>query len=110
MYGRRREKSTNWKGGTTELNQGIRCLFKYRLWRSDVFTRDDYTCQECFIRGNILNAHHIKELNTLIKENNIETKEQALECEELWNINNGTTLCIKCHNKTKYWHNKNVYK
>jgi len=26
--------------------------------------------------------------------------EQAVNCEELWNINNGITLCKECHKKT----------
>lgn len=30
---------------------------------------------------------------------NIKSYEQALNCEELWNINNGRTLCKKCHKK-----------
>jgi len=28
------------------------------------------------------------------------SKEEALSCDELWNINNGRTLCIGCHKKT----------
>ena len=26
------------------------------------------------------------------------TKQQALDCEELWDISNGAPLCSKCHN------------
>ena len=76
----------------------IRNCFKYRQWRSDVFTRDDFTCQKCGDNksGN-LNAHHIKLFSTILDEYKIKTLEQALDCEELWNINNGQTLCKKCH-------------
>ena len=30
-------------------------------------------------------------------ENNISTIEQALECKELWDMNNGYSICYKCH-------------
>lgn len=33
--------------------------------------------------------------------NDIKTVEQARECSELWNINNGETLCEQCHDLTK---------
>ena len=35
-----------------------------------------------------------------MEENNIKTLEEAENCEELWNINNGRTLCYPCHYKT----------
>jgi hypothetical protein len=96
----------NWKGGFTPLINMIRNCFKYRQWRSDIFTRDDFTCQRCGVRsGNgktiYLEAHHPKMLSTIFYENKITTREQALNFEELWNINNGITLCRECHNKTK---------
>ena len=96
------EKHFNWKGGISKLTNIIRNCFKYRRWRSDIFTRDNFTCQECFNRGGNLEAHHIKAFALIIIENNIKTLEEALNCEELWNINNGKTLCEKCHKKIKY--------
>ena len=86
-----------WKGGITPLNQIIRHCFKYRQWISDIFSRDNFTCQKCEVRGGRLNAHHINEFSKIMKENKIKTLENALNCEELWNINNGITLCKKCH-------------
>ena len=95
------KNNPNWKGGITILNQLVRTCYKYRQWRSDVFTRDSYTCQFCGIRGGVeLNADHIKPLTIILKENNITTIEDALVCEELWNINNGRTLCVQCHRTT----------
>lgn len=82
------------------LKSQIRTCFKNRLWISDVFTRDDFTCQECFIRGGDLEAHHIKLFSKIIKENNIRSLNEAELCDELWNINNGITLCKKCHKLT----------
>jgi len=71
----------------------------YRQWRSDIFTRDDFTCQECGQRGGHLEAHHIKQLSKILQFYEITTLEEALNCAELWNINNGITLCKECHKK-----------
>ena len=89
-----------WKGGISKLRYVIRGNFKYRQWRSDVFTRDDFTCQQCGERGSQLVSHHIKAFSKIISEYKILTLNQALSCDELWNINNGLTLCRKCHKKT----------
>jgi len=96
-----REKTGNWNGGKSSLTKRIRYSFKYRQWRSDVFTRDDFTCQECDRRGGDLEAHHIKILADILEFNDVKTFDQAMKCEELWNINNGITLCLRCHNLTK---------
>ena len=93
----RGEKGSNWKGGITPLAKRIRGCFRYRLWISDVFTRDDFTCQRCSKRGGDLEAHHLKGFATIIEENQIKTFEQAINCAELWNINNGITYCVPCH-------------
>lgn len=82
---------------TTSLNQLIRGSFEYRQWRSDVFTRDDFTCWRCGQRGGKLHAHHKKRLVKMLQFYEIVTLEEALECEELWNINNGITYCKDCH-------------
>jgi len=92
----------NWKGGITPLVYQIRHHFKSRQWSSDIFTRDDFTCQLCGVRGCVIEAdHYPKRFTEIFHENKIKSLEQALECEEFWNINNGRTLCKKCHNKTK---------
>jgi 5-methylcytosine-specific restriction endonuclease McrA len=97
-------KHHNWKGGITPLIYKIRNSFRYRQWRSDVFTRDNFTCQECNNKGVIM-ADHIKEFSAIMKEYSIKTIEEALLCEELWNINNGKTLCMGCHYE-KTWGRK----
>lgn len=104
-----REQNPNWKGGITPLAELIRKSFKYRQWRSDVFTRDDFTCQECGRRGVLLNSHHLESFAFIMEINDIQTYEQAMDCEELWNINNGITLCKMCHEETKKksWIHKN---
>jgi hypothetical protein len=92
-------KNHNWKGGITSLTKQIRHSFKYRQWISDVFTRDNFTCQTCFMKGGYLHSHHIKPFSDILEEYSIKTLKEADDCEELWNINNGQTLCKNCHKK-----------
>jgi len=96
----RGENHPNWKGGTSELRKLIQALNLYREWRSSVFKRDDYTCQKCNKRGGRLHMHHIKPFYKIIKDNNIKTVDDAKQCKELWDVNNGQTLCIACHIQT----------
>lgn len=97
---RRGIRPWNYRGATI-LQEQIRKCFEYRQWRSDVYTRDNFTCQKCNEKGGILNAHHLKEFAKILKEYNIKTLKEALKYEELWNINNGQTLCKKCHQTRK---------
>ena len=100
------EKSHCWKGGVTPLTHQIRHSFKYRQWRSDVFTRDNFICQRCGQWGGKLHAHHIKSFSSILQFYEITTFEEALDCEELWNINNGITLCKNCHKLTNNYLHK----
>lgn len=99
------EKAWKWKGGITPISRAIRGCFKYRQWRSDIFTKDDFTCVLCGQRGGDIEAdHYPKRFCEIFSENNIKSLEQAEGCEEFWNINNGRVLCKKCHDKH---HSKN---
>ncbi len=89
-----------WKGGISKLVETIRASFQYRQWRSDVFTNDDYICRICGKKGGQLEAHHIKFFHIIIEENDIKTIDEAIACSELWDLNNGITLCKECHKKT----------
>jgi folate-binding Fe-S cluster repair protein YgfZ len=80
----------NWKGGITPENHKIRQCADYKHWRKAVFDRNNYICQECFQRGGSLNAHHIRQFS----------KHPELRL----NVDNGITLCKKCHIK---WHREN---
>lgn len=94
-----KEKNINWKGGITPLVGQIRHCFQYRQWRSDVFTRDGFTCILCGDDrgGNLVADHYPKMFSEIIREYNIKTIEEAENCELFWNINNGRTLCEECH-------------
>jgi 5-methylcytosine-specific restriction endonuclease McrA len=93
------ENNPTWKGGVTPLNHLIRSCSKYTEWRMNVFQRDLYICQHCGKRGCYIEAHHIKEFAASKEENNITTLDDALVCDELWNTNNGITLCKECHDR-----------
>lgn len=56
---------------------------QYTEWRTKVFERDDYICQDCEKRGGTLNAHHLK----------LFSKFKSLR----FKLNNGITLCEPCH-------------
>lgn len=77
-----RWKNTVWAYKVTDRHGG----HLYYQWRSDVFERDNWTCQTCGIKGVKLHPHHIyswarfKDLRYVLE--------------------NGVTLCEKCHSLT----------
>jgi len=81
----------------TPLTKSIRKCSKYKQWVKNCFERDNYTCMVSGIMGSKLVVHHIKYFSKILEENNITTLEEAIACEELWNINNGITLCCNIH-------------
>lgn len=80
----------NWRGGITPEHLHIRNSQIYRDWRGAVFVRDDHTCQDCLAKCGdgkdvYLHAHHLKGF---------------AEYPDLrFDIENGVTLCKKCHYK-----------
>ena len=78
--------NNNYKGGITPINKLIRSSSEYREWRKKVFNKNNFTCQKCKDnKGGNLVAHHIQNFYT-----NPELR---------FIIDNGITLCVKCHNE-----------
>lgn len=101
-----KEQNPNWKGGKTPLVLAIRNSPKGIEWRGAVFTRDKFTCQECWDgQGGNLNAHHVEPLSALIQMHGIKTLEDAYACSAIWDTANGVTLCKRCHG---YRHQHNL--
>jgi hypothetical protein len=90
------EKGTNWKGGMGTKRHRAMGQAKYILWRSQVFERDTYTCQNCKRSGIYIMAHHIKSW----------AKYPQLR----YTISNGLTLCKICHAKQDKYYAKFVSK
>jgi len=84
----------NWNGGITPLRKKLYFSKEYKLWRKSVFERDNYTCIWCGKRGGKLEADHIKPF---------------CDYPELrFAIDNGRTLCNKCHKTTDTYGYKTV--
>ena len=86
------DKSPAWKGGVTPKNMAIRKSLESKNWRKSVFERDNWTCQDCGVRGGILNADHIKPF--------------AYFPDLRLALDNGRTLCKNCHLKTDTYSNR----
>lgn len=93
------ETEQTWNGfRNTREEKIVKNMDEFNNWKKEILKRDNYQCVECKeVEG--LHVHHIKRLLEIINEFNIQTTEDARNCKILWDINNGKTLCIKCHNK-----------
>ena len=80
----------------------IRTLHQYRTWRTNIFERDNYSCQKCSKRGGDMEVdHNPKKFIDILRDNKISTIEEAINCKELWEAE-GKTLCKKCHIKRHF--------
>lgn len=91
----RGERNRLWKGGITLLNKAVRTMSAYRNWTRAVRYRDG-KCLRCGATED-LESHHITELVVLFGRFSIKTVDDARACDALWNVDNGETLCEKCH-------------
>ena len=83
----------NWNGIYKHNDKHI-FTFEYKLWRSQVFQRDNWTCQTCGLRGVALEAHHIKSW--------------AKYPELRYELDNGVALCRECHKLTDNYKKKAI--
>lgn len=82
----RGEDHWNWKGGISKERHVAMGRQEYKQWRSDVFQRDDWTCQTCHARGVYLEAHHLNSWKDYPELRYV--------------VDNGVTLCLACHKLT----------
>jgi hypothetical protein len=82
--------------GKSSVNIRIRKSKDYIIWRTAVFVRDNYTCKNCNRKGGYLCAHHIKPF--------------ALYPELRFAIDNGLTLCERCHKQTESFGRSNIFR
>ena len=80
-----KDRHWNWQGGITNPRKSE----EEKRWSLAVRRRDKFTCQKCGVkstRQNPVEAHHIKPF----------TKYPKLR----FDLSNGTTLCVPCHQET----------
>ena len=86
----KKEQHWNWQGGKS-LKNDRRDSAEYKEWRKSVYERDGYKCVLCGSKEK-LNAHHKKSWKSYP--------------ELRYKLDNGITLCEKCHIK---FHQNNGY-
>lgn len=97
---------------TKPFRQRVMAMDEYKAWRKAVLTRDNWRCQLCSHRNRKdkprrnMDVDHIKRYVTIVRENKIKTIEDARNCTELWDSNNGRTLCRECHRTSDTYGNK----
>ncbi len=82
-YGCPGEKHWNWKGGVSKEAVRIRQSSEYKVWRDAVFRRDNWTCVQCGQYSGHIEADHIKSFSRYP--------------ESRFDVNNGRTVCVRCH-------------
>ena len=85
-----------WNGGSSKLNDSIRRMTENRKWMDAIKARDGH-CTRCGSE-QALESHHKTGLAALIERLGITSREDARQhAAELWNLDNGVTLCQPCH-------------
>jgi len=109
MKWRRGKNNPHFKGNEAVclLKKRIRGIAEHKEWHKDILRRDNWTCQCCGDKRNI-EVHHLKSFFDIYKEFNLKTIEDARNCEILWDITNGQTLCRRCHRKTDSYGRQNA--
>ena len=89
------EKNPNWRGGEIRKRDLRRNLKIAKLWNKSCLDRDGHKCLWCGSTHH-LQVHHIIPLRDI------------KDMELFGDINNGITLCSKCHDKTRYYEHKYI--
>lgn len=83
----------DWSGFKYEEDGNERDTQELRNWRSSVFMRDNFTCQQCG-SNNPLQAHHIYMWSKY--------------SDKRFDIDNGITLCKDCHKEVRGYENEYI--
>lgn len=81
---------------THKLAKKIRKSKDYRQWQEQVFEKDGGQCVKCGSRAEIT-THHKIGMYTILNEEKIRTLRECWNCQRLWDVENGMTLCDGCH-------------
>jgi len=100
------KNSPAWKGGISKIDKLCRVMTEYKQWRTDIFIRDNWTCVLCGMNKCYVTVHHTKGFSKIIRENRIKNILDARACDEMWDLDNGITLCEECHSKTDNYRRK----
>lgn len=76
----------------------LRNCIAYKNWRMSILKRDKYKCLKCnsLDRSKLTVHHRDKTIYDFIKEYGFD-KAAIWEDTEFFSLNNGETLCRKCH-------------
>lgn len=94
----KRDKLAKDRQTYAQISHYLRTHAKYDEWRFAIYKRDNHQCVKCGINDEHLHAHHIKPLIDIVNEYNGNI-EDILNSDIFNDINNGITLCTKCHQK-----------
>ncbi len=110
-FGTRGNGSPVYKGekAVSRLRNRVAYLPEYRQWHAHVLKRDGYQCVLCGSKKN-LEVDHIKRFLYIANEYELRTPEDARACKELWDTNNGRTLCNPCHRASDTYGTKGTKK
>lgn len=85
-----------------KLAREIRHLGFYVTWRQEVLKAGNLKCSICGVKRSskiTIIAHHIVSLSSILNTYSIQSVEDAKNCEFLWDISNGLSLCKMCHKR-----------
>jgi len=87
-----------WNGGITPLRKAVRESSEMYEWKKKVMERDGY---KDIYTGEVgyLEVHHKTPFEELLRKYNIQTLEDARNCKELWDVDNGETMLKRNHRK-----------
>ena len=84
-----------------EIAHYLRSTTEYEKWKNSCLERDNYTCQKCGSRSNII-VHHIEQLYNIVQKYN-NNLDDIIKSAEFNDIKNGVSLCTECHQKEHPW-------